>query len=289
MNVLPIAADSLGVRSMATLVTAGQTRILIDPGVTVAERRFHLPPSPVERQAQAAAAATDRGGSGACRCHICDELRARSLQPPRRRGDQRANLLQDTGHCRGASGLTATLPHSGGERSPSGAARGTARGHRGGRGHQPDPSGRGANPHHSPPRPDVPLRLRAGMAARSRSAAGPDPTAPRHALYQWRAGPSGRRDFGRQRTGGDQPGAALPSDGPGYRTRPRHRRQDHPRPPGGPATPVSVIGYREAFATGRVCTVAELQGRPDNLLEAHRATLHPARTAGKRAALAGHR
>ena len=57
MRVLPIAAESLGVRSMATLVTVGETRLLIDPGAAQGEKRFGLPPSPTERRAQARASA----------------------------------------------------------------------------------------------------------------------------------------------------------------------------------------------------------------------------------------
>ena len=49
MKVLPIAADSLGVRSMATLVTAEGGSLLLDPGVTVAGERFGLGPTNVER------------------------------------------------------------------------------------------------------------------------------------------------------------------------------------------------------------------------------------------------
>lgn len=51
MNVVPLAADSLGVRSMATYVECGQTRILIDPGAVVAPTRFGLPPADEEWEA----------------------------------------------------------------------------------------------------------------------------------------------------------------------------------------------------------------------------------------------
>ena len=51
MNVVPLAADSLGVRSMATYVECGQTRILIDPGAVVAPNRFGLPPADEEWEA----------------------------------------------------------------------------------------------------------------------------------------------------------------------------------------------------------------------------------------------
>lgn len=51
MKVLPLAADSLGVRSMATYVEVGRTGILIDPGATLAASRFSLPPSEAEWEA----------------------------------------------------------------------------------------------------------------------------------------------------------------------------------------------------------------------------------------------
>ncbi len=48
MKIVPLAADSLGARSMATYVECGQTRILIDPGASLGENRFNLPPSDEE-------------------------------------------------------------------------------------------------------------------------------------------------------------------------------------------------------------------------------------------------
>ena len=51
MKVLPLAAESLGVRSMATYVEAGGTSILIDPGATLAPARHGLPPSEPEWEA----------------------------------------------------------------------------------------------------------------------------------------------------------------------------------------------------------------------------------------------
>lgn len=48
MKVVPLAADSLGVRSMATYVECGQTRVLIDPGAVLAPSRFGLPPADAE-------------------------------------------------------------------------------------------------------------------------------------------------------------------------------------------------------------------------------------------------
>jgi len=45
MKIVPLAADSLGVRSMATYVECGQTRVLIDPGASLGDTRFGLPPA----------------------------------------------------------------------------------------------------------------------------------------------------------------------------------------------------------------------------------------------------
>ena len=58
MQVTPLAADSLGVRSMATLVEIGGVRILVDPGVTLADSRFGMAPTAEEKQAQEAAVNT---------------------------------------------------------------------------------------------------------------------------------------------------------------------------------------------------------------------------------------
>ncbi len=40
MNITPIAADSLGTRSMATFVETGDCGIFIDPAVSLAPRRY---------------------------------------------------------------------------------------------------------------------------------------------------------------------------------------------------------------------------------------------------------
>lgn len=48
LRVKILGADSIGVRSMATLVEAGGYRIFIDPGVSFAPRRYGLPPHPRE-------------------------------------------------------------------------------------------------------------------------------------------------------------------------------------------------------------------------------------------------
>ncbi|PYM63947.1 MAG: hypothetical protein DMD79_07385 [Candidatus Rokuibacteriota bacterium] len=55
MRVIPLAADSLGVRSMATYVEAGSLRLLLDPGARLSPRRFGLPPAPEEDEALARA------------------------------------------------------------------------------------------------------------------------------------------------------------------------------------------------------------------------------------------
>ena len=51
MKVTPLASDSMGVRSAATLVEAGEHRIIIDPSAAVAPRRFDLGPSEQETAA----------------------------------------------------------------------------------------------------------------------------------------------------------------------------------------------------------------------------------------------
>jgi len=51
MIVTPLAAESLGVRSMATYVECGETRILIDPGAMLAASRFNRPPADEEWEA----------------------------------------------------------------------------------------------------------------------------------------------------------------------------------------------------------------------------------------------
>jgi predicted metallo-beta-lactamase superfamily hydrolase len=55
VKIIPLAAESLGVRSMATYVEAGRAGLLIDPGATLAESRFSLPPAEEEYQALARA------------------------------------------------------------------------------------------------------------------------------------------------------------------------------------------------------------------------------------------
>ena len=48
MKITPLAAESMGARSMATFVETEEVNILIDPGVSVAPERFDLPPHPLE-------------------------------------------------------------------------------------------------------------------------------------------------------------------------------------------------------------------------------------------------
>jgi predicted metallo-beta-lactamase superfamily hydrolase len=51
IKVYPIAFDSMGVRSEATLVVVNGYKILIDPGVALAPKRYGLPPSDTELKA----------------------------------------------------------------------------------------------------------------------------------------------------------------------------------------------------------------------------------------------
>src|SRR2546428_10737674 len=48
MKITPLAADSLGARSMATFVTTPDVAILIDPGVRLGPYRYDLPPHELE-------------------------------------------------------------------------------------------------------------------------------------------------------------------------------------------------------------------------------------------------
>ena len=50
MRVTPLAADSLGARSMATLVETPDVTILLDPGVRLAPFRYDLRPHPTEQE-----------------------------------------------------------------------------------------------------------------------------------------------------------------------------------------------------------------------------------------------
>ena len=51
MRVVPIAEESLGVRSMALFVDLGDIRVVLDPGVSIAPVRYGLPPHPLEIRA----------------------------------------------------------------------------------------------------------------------------------------------------------------------------------------------------------------------------------------------
>ena len=68
MIVTPLAAESLGVRSVATYVECGQTRILIDPGAMLAPSRFNL--EPVEEEWDALRRANDRISAYATRASL---------------------------------------------------------------------------------------------------------------------------------------------------------------------------------------------------------------------------
>lgn len=52
MRITPLAADSLGARSMATLVETRDVTILLDPSVRLAPHRYDLPPHEVEEARQ---------------------------------------------------------------------------------------------------------------------------------------------------------------------------------------------------------------------------------------------
>lgn len=50
MKIVPLAADSMGTRSMATYVETNDIRILVDPGVSLGPYRYGLPPHRLERE-----------------------------------------------------------------------------------------------------------------------------------------------------------------------------------------------------------------------------------------------
>jgi uncharacterized protein len=56
--ITPLAAESLGVRSVATYVECGDTRLVIDPGAMLAPNRFNL--APVDEEWEALRRANDR-------------------------------------------------------------------------------------------------------------------------------------------------------------------------------------------------------------------------------------
>jgi predicted metallo-beta-lactamase superfamily hydrolase len=51
MRIIPLASESLGVRSLATFVEASGVRVLIDPGVALGPKRYGLPPAKAELDA----------------------------------------------------------------------------------------------------------------------------------------------------------------------------------------------------------------------------------------------
>jgi predicted metallo-beta-lactamase superfamily hydrolase len=50
MKITPLAADSLGTRSMAVFVKTADVSVLIDPGVALAANRYGRPPHPIEQK-----------------------------------------------------------------------------------------------------------------------------------------------------------------------------------------------------------------------------------------------
>jgi predicted metallo-beta-lactamase superfamily hydrolase len=68
MLVTPLAAESLGARSLATYVECGETRVLIDPGATLAANRFGL--APAEEEWEALRRANDRISAYAARASM---------------------------------------------------------------------------------------------------------------------------------------------------------------------------------------------------------------------------
>lgn len=68
MKVIPVAAESLGVRSMATYIECGRSRILIDPGAALGPSRFGLPPADAEWEALKRS--NDRIAAYATRAHL---------------------------------------------------------------------------------------------------------------------------------------------------------------------------------------------------------------------------
>src|SRR2546428_5736440 len=52
VKITPLAADSLGARSMATLVETPDVTVLLDPSVRLGPYRYDLPPHPTERARQ---------------------------------------------------------------------------------------------------------------------------------------------------------------------------------------------------------------------------------------------
>lgn len=51
MDIIPLAGDSLGTRSVATLIKIKGLRVLIDPGVSLGPKRYGLPPHELELKA----------------------------------------------------------------------------------------------------------------------------------------------------------------------------------------------------------------------------------------------
>ena len=68
MIITPLAAESLGVRSVATYVECGETRVVIDPGAMLAPSRFNL--APADEEWEALRRANDRISAYATRASL---------------------------------------------------------------------------------------------------------------------------------------------------------------------------------------------------------------------------
>ena len=68
MIITPLAAESLGVRSVATYVECGETRVVIDPGAMLAPNRFNL--APADEEWEALRRANDRISTYAARASL---------------------------------------------------------------------------------------------------------------------------------------------------------------------------------------------------------------------------
>jgi len=66
--ITPLAAESLGVRSVATYVECGETRVVIDPGAMLAPNRFNL--APADEEWEALRRANDRISTYAARASL---------------------------------------------------------------------------------------------------------------------------------------------------------------------------------------------------------------------------
>jgi len=74
--VAPVGEESLGVRSMCLYVETRDVRILFDAGVSLAPRRFGLPPHP--RELERARVRGSWKGPGRCGPQFCGSPRRRT-------------------------------------------------------------------------------------------------------------------------------------------------------------------------------------------------------------------